>query len=126
MGQGHGTFVMIDQQGLDVVSAVRAGGGIADVSHRDVPLAHGGKAVRVENVVHQAGPPVSREDPVVVDDDAGTLLAPVLQGEKAVICQRCQRRSSGGKNSKNTTLIMDVVFMGTGHVAFTHALPACA
>ena len=85
MGQGHAALVVVHQNGLNVALVVAAGGAVADVAHGDVPPPQGGKALRREDVPHQAHIPVGPDDPVVVDGDTGTLLPPVLKGVEGIV-----------------------------------------
>ena len=80
MAKGHVALHMADDNGLDVVVVLAAGGGIADVAHGDVALAQAVQAGTVEDFAHQAVALQVMEDAVAGNRDAAAFLTPVLQG----------------------------------------------
>ena len=85
MGKGHVALHMADDNRLDVVVVLAAGGGIADVAHGDVALAQAVQARTVKDFTHQAVAFQVMEDAVTGNRDAAAFLSPVLQGVKAEV-----------------------------------------
>ena len=119
VGQGHAALAVVDEQGLGVEAAVGAGGGVAHVAHGDVALSQGFQAGAVEDLSHQARVPPGAEDPVVVQGDAGALLAPVLQGVEPVVGQARQVPLLRGPEAQHAAFL-------PGTVSFTHPLSPAA
>ena len=92
MGKGHAALMVVDDQGLDVALVIRAGGGITHMAYHDIALAQGSQMLRCEYLVHKARIPEGCEYAVIIDDDTGALLSPVLEGEKAVVSKGGQIR----------------------------------
>ena len=106
VAQGHGAFHVVHHDGLGVGPAGAAGGAVAHVADGHVALAqlfhfHGG-----EHVVHQPGVLMGGEDPVVVHHDAAAFLAPVLQGEKAVVYGGRHVALFRGQHAENAAFFM--------------------
>ena len=80
MGKGHVALHMADDNGLDIIVVLAAGGGIADVAHGDVAFAQPIQAGTVEDFAHQAVALQVMEDAVTGNRDAAAFLTPVLQG----------------------------------------------
>ena len=89
MGEGEAASVEVGEQRLHVAQDGVAGGGIADVAERDVALEPADHLGLVEVVADQAQAALGMEMRAVVGDDAGGLLAAMLQGVQA---ERGQRR----------------------------------
>ena len=80
MAQGHVALHMADDNRLDVVVVLAAGGGITDVAHGDVAFAQAVQARTVEDFAHQAVAFQVMEHAVAGNRDAAAFLTPVLQG----------------------------------------------
>ena len=87
VGQGQLALLVVDLDGPAVAPAGGAGGGVAGVGDHHLPLREGGQHLFGKDLVDQAQVLVGSEDAVVIHDDAATLLAPVLEGEEAVVGQ---------------------------------------
>ena len=124
VGKSHAALVMVDDQGLDVALVVRTGGGVAHVAHHNVAQAQRGQMLRGEHLVDQARVPVRGEHAVIVDDDAGALLAPVLEGKKAVIGEGGQVRGLVGKDAKDAAFFVNVAFFYGCQITVRHGLRA--
>ena len=85
MGQGHAALEVVDHNGLYVALVVGTGGGVAYMTHGDVPLAQGMKPLGREYLADQSHIAAGGKNPLIVDHDAGALLAPMLQGKQAII-----------------------------------------
>ena len=124
VGKSHTAFMVVDDQGLNIALVIRAGGGVAHMAHHDVALAQGGQMLRGEHLVYQTRIPESGEYAIVVKDDTCALLAPVLQGEKAVVGKGRQVRSLLGKDAKDAAFFMNVAFFGCCQITVRHGLRA--
>ena len=85
VAQGHGALHMVDDHGLGVGAALPAGGGVAHMAHGDAAGAQALQDLRGEYLADQSHVLVAGDDAVVVDGDAGALLAPVLKGVQGVV-----------------------------------------
>ena len=108
MGQGHAPLEVVNHDRLYVALVVRAGGGIAHMAHRDVPLSQGMEPLGREHLADQPHIAAAGEYPLIVDHDSGALLAPVLQSEQAVIGQTGHILLFGTAHPKHTALLMEV------------------
>ena len=88
VGHGHEPLDVVDHNGLGVLPGIEAGGAVSHVGDGQIPLAQAAKIFRGKYVVDQARVLVTAHEPVLIDHDARALLAPVLQGKKAVITHR--------------------------------------
>ena len=75
---------MSDAERLGVDEHGRAGGGIAYVSNTEMAL-QAGKDILVEDLAHQPHALMMSHESTITNADAGTLLAPVLEGIEAEI-----------------------------------------
>ena len=78
VAQRHPTLVMVDDQRLDVLQELRAGGGIAHMTDRNIPFAQRAQIIRAEHLADQSLAFLIGEHAVVVDDDSRALLTAVL------------------------------------------------
>ena len=124
VGKGHAALVVIDDQGLNIALVVRTGGGIAHMAHHNVAQTQSGQVLRGEHLVDKARVPVGGEYAVIVDDNAGALLAPVLEGKKAVVGKGGQIRSLVGKDAKDAAFFMNVAFFYGCQITVRHGLRA--
>ena len=76
---------MVDDQGLGVDTALVAGGGVADMAHGHVAGAQVLQDLGGKDLADQSHILVAGDDAVVIDGDAGALLAPVLEGIQGVV-----------------------------------------
>ncbi len=83
VGQREAAGVEIGEQRLHVAQDGVAGGGVAHVAERDVALEAADHVGLVEVVADETEPALGMEVLAVVGDDAGGLLAAVLQGVQA-------------------------------------------
>ena len=80
MAEGHVALHMADDDRLDVVVVLAAGGGVTDVADGDVSFAQPVQAFFIKHLAHQAVALIVTEDTVTGDCDAAAFLPPVLQG----------------------------------------------
>ena len=103
VGDGEATAGVSDAERLRVDEYGRAGGGITHVSNTEIAL-QAGKDIFVENFAHQPHALMMAHQSTITDADAGTLLAPVLEGIEAEIGK------TGGVlvsiNGENTALFL--------------------
>ena len=126
MRQCQPAFVMVDEQRLQIALAVGTGGRVTHMTHGNIAFSQIGESCGGKHLVDKARIPAGGKDPIVVDDDARALLPAVLQGKQPVIHRRRQVFSFGGKNTENTTLFTDVVFIGPCGIRPGHWLPVSA
>ena len=112
VSQGQIPFSVVHQKGLGVQPPVRAGGGVAHVSHGDIPQAQGLQLTGGKDLAHQAGVPVRAEDPVVVQGDPRTLLSPVLEGEEAAVGEVGQIPFLRGPDAEDPALLVELLTHG--------------
>ena len=79
MAQRHVALHMADDDGLDVVVVLSAGGGIAHMPHRDVSVPQPFQALPVKNLPGQPVPFEMVKHAVAGNRDAAAFLPPVLQ-----------------------------------------------
>ena len=84
VGDGEAAAGVSDAERLGVDEDGRAGGGIAHMSNTEMTL-QAGKNIFVENFAHQPHTLMMAHQSTIADTDAGTLLAPVLEGIEAEI-----------------------------------------
>ena len=82
VGEGDDAAHAVGDEGLEIVGAAGAGGGIPVVTEGDIAR-EGGQAFLGENVRDEAEPPVNRVAAGVEGDDPRPLLPPVLQRVEA-------------------------------------------
>lgn len=78
VAQRHPALMMVDDQRLDVLQELRAGGGIAHMTDRNIPFAQRAQIIRAEHLADQSLAFLIGEHAVVVDDDSRALLTAVL------------------------------------------------
>src|SRR6185369_7586740 len=83
MGEGEAPELQIGEERLDIAQDGLTGGGIADMADGRMALQLGHHLLGGEIVGHMAQRPVGVELAAVEGDDAGGLLAAVLQGMQA-------------------------------------------
>ena len=86
MGDGQGHPAVGDQKRLGIFQHGRAGGGVAHMADGHIPL-QSGQLLFVKHIRHQTHALVFPDPGAVGNDDAGALLAPVLQGVQSEISQ---------------------------------------
>ena len=84
VGDGEAAAGVSNAERLGVDEDGRAGGGITHVSNTEMAL-QAGKDIFVENFAHQPHALMVAHQSTISDADAGTLLAPVLEGIEAEI-----------------------------------------
>ena len=99
---------MIDDQGLGVFAALPAGGGVADMTHRQLASAELLQALGREDLTDKAEVLISRYDAVVVDGNAAALLSPVLEREQGAVSQSGNIRPAAAVNAENTAFLMNL------------------
>ena len=85
MGQRHAALEMVHQNWLDVPLVVAAGGAVAHMAHGDGAGPQLRQALPGKHLVHQAHIPVGGKHAIVIDNNSGALLSPVLQGVQRII-----------------------------------------
>ena len=106
MAEGHVALHVGDDDGLDVVVVFAAGGGVADVADRDVPLAQAVEGRAVKDLADEAVALEMTEDAVAGNRDAAAFLAPVLEGVQAEIHIPGDRPFPRGPDSEYTALLV--------------------
>ena len=117
VGQGHAPLAVVDQQGLDVMPAVGAGGGVAHVAHGDAALPQGPEPVPGEDLAHKARIPEGAEHAVVVHHDPRALLPPVLEGVQPAVDQGRKLGPLRREHAENAALLPE---LSAGHAVIPH------
>ena len=110
VGDGEAAGVEIGEQRLHVAQDGVAGGGVAVVAEGDVALQAADDVGLVEVVADQAQPALGMEVAAVVGDDAGRLLAAMLQGVQAERGQR--RRVLVAEHAEDAAFLAQAVVVG--------------
>ena len=114
----------VGEERLDVAHLGRALGGIAVVTDRGVTFQRVDHLARRENIANPAERPVRVEERAVTADDAGGLLAPVLQRVQAE--RRVGRRVGVPEDAEDPALFAQLVLVGRdarGHGAMPRCRP---
>lgn len=102
---------MADDDGLDVVVVLSAGGGIADMADGNVSFAEPVQALTVEHFADQAVAFVMMEYAVAGDRDAAAFLPPVLQRVESEIDIPGDRPFFRGPDAENAAFLMHTGFL---------------
>ncbi len=105
VGYGQGALDVLEGQGLGVLPAAAAGGGVAHVAH-----GHGAPQLvqnfRGEHLSHKAQVLVKGHLTVLNGGDAAGLLSPVLEGKETII-DGAGAVTGGVQHAEDTTFLMD-------------------
>ena len=113
--QCHPAFLMVDLNGLAVISVRPSGGAVTHMRHCHLSFRQTGQGLSRKDFAHQPQIFMGGEQAVVIDYDPAAFLPPVLKRIQTIIAYACHIADIGSHHAKHAAFFTD-----------THTLPPMA